>query len=94
MIKCEKEKGTVELGGGSEIDIAFEFVSIVGAMKEFLTDDCGDSKEVAESKINDFVKIGLMTEEEVDKEAEAAKQKIVNGIAEFVTKLLFGGKPE
>nr|DAG81029.1 MAG TPA: hypothetical protein [Caudoviricetes sp.] len=50
MIKCEKEKGTVELGGGSEIDIAFEFVSIVGAMKEFLTDDCGDSKEVAESK--------------------------------------------
>ena len=24
MIKCEKEKGTVELGGGSEIDIAFE----------------------------------------------------------------------
>lgn len=94
MIKCEKEKGTVELGGGSEIDIAFEFVSIVGAMKKFLTDDCGDSKEVAESKIDDFVKIGLMTEEEVDKEAEAAKQKIVNGIAEFVTKLLFGGKPE
>lgn len=94
MIKCEKEKGTVELGGGSEIDIAFEFVSIVGAMKKFLTDDCGDSKEVAKSKINDFVKIGLMTEEEVDKEAEAAKQKIVNGIAEFVTKLLFGGKPE
>lgn len=94
MIKCEKEKGTVEFGGGSEIDIAFEFVSIVGAMKEFLTDDCGDSKEVAESKINDFVKIGLMTEDEVDKEVEAAKQKIVNGIAEFVTKLLFGGKPE
>ena len=94
MIKCEKETGTVKLGGGSEIDIAFEFVSIVGAMKEFLTDDCGDSKEVAESKINDFVKIGLMTEEEVNKEAEAAKQKIVNGIAEFVTKLLFGGKPE
>jgi hypothetical protein len=49
---------------------------------------------VAKSKINDFVKIGLMTEEEVDKEAEAAKQKIVNGIAEFVTKLLFGGKTE
>lgn len=94
MIKCEKEKGTVELGGGSEIDIAFEFVSIVGAMKEFLTDDCGDSKEVAESKINDFVKIGLMTEEEVSKEAEAAKQKIMNGIAEFAAKLLFGGKPE
>jgi hypothetical protein len=34
MIKCEKEKGTVELGGGSKIDIAFEFVSIVGAMKK------------------------------------------------------------
>lgn len=94
MIKCEKEKGVVELGGGSEIDIEFEFVSIVGAMKEFLTDDCGDSKEVAERKINGFVKIGLMTEEEVEKKAEDAKQKIANGIAEFVTKLLFGGKPE
>lgn len=82
MIKCEKEKGVVELGGGSEIDIEFEFVSIVGAMKEFLTDDCGDSKEVAESKINDFVKIGLMSEEEAEK------------IAEFAMKFLFGGKPE
>lgn len=94
MIKCEKEKGVVELGGGSEIDIEFEFVSIVGAMKEFLTDGCGDSKEVAESKINDFVKIGLMSEEEVEKKAEAAKQKIANGIAEFAMKFLFGGKPE
>nr|DAG81030.1 MAG TPA: hypothetical protein [Caudoviricetes sp.] len=35
-----------------------------------------------------------MTEEEVSKEAEAAKQKIMNGIAEFAAKLLFGGKPE
>ena len=94
MIKCEKEKGIVELGGGSEIDIALEFVSIVGAMKEFLTNDCGDSKEVAESKINDFVKIGLMSEEEVHEKAEAAKQKISNGIAKFAMGILFGGKTE
>lgn len=94
MIKCEKEKGAVELGGGSEIDIEVEFISIVGAMKEFLTDECGDSKEVAERKINDFVKIGLMSEEEVHEKAEVAKQKIANGIAEFAMKFLFGGKTE
>lgn len=94
MIKCEKEKGIVELGGGSEIDISIELILIVRTMNNFLTKECGYSKEEAHDKIERFCKIGLMTEEEVGKEAEAAKQKIANGIAEFAMEILFGGKTE
>lgn len=94
MIKCEKEKGIAELGGGSEIDIAIEFILIVRTMSNFLTEKCGCSEKEAHDKIENFCKIDLMPEEEISKEAEAAKQKIANEIAEFTMGILFGGKTE
>ena len=60
MIKCEKEKGIVELGGGSEIGISIELILIVRTMSNFLTEKCGCSEKEAHDKIENFCKIDLL----------------------------------
>lgn len=59
MIKCEND--VVEIKG-LLIDAGVELAEIVNALEERLIDN-GFSKEDADEKIKDSVRIGLMTEE-------------------------------
>lgn len=83
MIKCEK--GVVEIKG-SVVDIGVELAEIVNALEERLIDN-GFSKEDADEKIKDSVRIGLLTEEELHAESEKAKEELMKRL----TNIIFGG---
>ena len=83
MIKCEN--GVVEIKG-SVVDAGVELAEIVNTLEERLIDN-GFSKEDADEKIKDSVRIGLLTKEELHKESE----KVMAALAGELTNLIFGG---
>lgn len=87
MIKCEN--GVVEIKG-SVVDVTAELSMIVSALEERLIDN-GFSKEDADEKIKDSVRIGLMTEEELHKESEKAKKEMVEEFGKLLGAITFGG---
>lgn len=83
MIKCEND--VVEIKG-LLIDAGVELAEIVNALEERLIDN-GFSKEDADEKIKDSVRIGLMTKEELHAESEKAKEELMKRLANII----FGG---
>lgn len=82
MIKCNK--GMVEING-NERDLSAEVSIIIQAMYEVFMEN-GDSSEVAKKKIQEAVKIGLMSDEEREEEIEKKKKLI-----KLTMGSLFGG---
>lgn len=83
MIKCEND--VVEIKG-LLIDVGVELAEIVNALEERLIDN-GFSKEDADEKIKDSVRIGLMTKEELHAESEKTKEELMKRL----TNIIFGG---
>lgn len=87
MIRCEN--GKVELKG-STVDISADLSSIINTFEKHLIDK-GYSKEDADKRIEESVRIGLLSDEELDKETGEVIEKLAGEFAKVLGAMTFGG---
>lgn len=87
MIKCDKDAVEIK---GSVVDVTAEFSMIANVLEERLIDN-GFSKEDADEKIKDSVRIGLLSDEEMREEVERAKKELAENFGELIGAVILGG---